>query len=94
MIRIVKMTFQEDAIADFIRIFEASKPRILNFQGCSSVMLIQDKSNPSLMMTYSIWDSEDALNAYRESNFFKETWTKTKLLFNSKPEAWSLDQIG
>jgi heme-degrading monooxygenase HmoA len=43
------------------------------------------------MFTVSIWESEDDLNAYRNSELFENTWAKTKVLFNDKPEAWSLE---
>ncbi|MCO4807549.1 antibiotic biosynthesis monooxygenase [Salibacteraceae bacterium] len=87
------MTFREDEIAAFQDTFARSKPEILKFDGCSDVRLLQDENNPCIMMTYSIWSGEDALNAYRHSEFFQDTWTKTKALFDAKPEAWSLDQI-
>ena len=87
------MTFREDCIEDFKSTFEQSKPEILKFDGCTDVRLLQDEQNPCIMMTYSIWSGEYALNAYRRSKFFQKTWTKTKALFDAKPEAWSLDEI-
>ncbi|ADF52164.1 conserved hypothetical protein [Zunongwangia profunda SM-A87] len=30
---------------------------------------------------------------YRNSAFFKVVWSNTKILFNAKPEAWSVDQL-
>ncbi|MEZ4721743.1 MAG: antibiotic biosynthesis monooxygenase family protein [Flavobacteriales bacterium] len=92
MVRIVKMTFREDAIKEFKATFERSKPHILQFDGCKDVRLLQDKKNPCIMMTYSIWGNEEQLNAYRKSDFFRITWSHTKTLFDGKPEAWSLDE--
>lgn len=93
MIRIVKMSFDQASVNEFLNIFERSKPKIQSFPGCSSVNLLQDKTTPTILMTYSIWDNEEALNSYRNSAFFKETWQATKSLFNAKPEAWSLEEI-
>jgi len=33
------------------------------------------------------------LEAYRQSELFKNVWSKTKPLFNDKPQAWSVDKI-
>jgi heme-degrading monooxygenase HmoA len=43
-----------------------------------------------VFFTYSKWESEADLNHYRFSAFFKETWTKTKMLFAAQPNAWSV----
>ena len=92
--RIVKLTFQENKIDDFLNIFETSKSRIINFPGCQHVELLQDKDQPTIFFTFSIWDSEEALENYRNSQLFKNTWKKTKALFSDKPAAWTVDLIG
>ena len=33
------------------------------------------------------------LDNYKHSELYKDIWSKTKILFNSKPEAWSVDKI-
>jgi heme-degrading monooxygenase HmoA len=43
--------------------------------------------------TISQWESEEALNNYRHSEFFKQTWVKTKALFQERAEAYSLSSI-
>ena len=93
MIRIVKMTFRTECIDEFKETFERSKPSILSFEGCSEVRLLQDDNDPRIMATYSIWDSEESLNAYRKSDFFRNTWKHTKSLFVENPEANSFSRI-
>jgi len=93
MIRLVKMTFKPECIEEFKATFERSKPQILTFAGCSDVWLLQDEHDPKVMMTYSIWDTEESLNTYRESEFFRNTWKHTKPLFADKPEARSFNRI-
>lgn len=87
------MTFRPDATEDFLNVFKEAQPRIAAFPGCTHVELIRDIHRPEIMMTYSIWDSEDALESYRQSELFQTTWAKTKVLFNDKPKAWSLEQV-
>ena len=52
-----------------------------------------DKSEPNIFFTYSFWKNEAALEAYRNSELFKNTWAKTKVLFNEKPQAWSVEML-
>ncbi|MFM1898201.1 MAG: hypothetical protein RL577_441, partial [Bacteroidota bacterium] len=41
------------------------------------------------IQTLSRWESVDDLERYRNSQLFEETWAKTKVLFDRKPEAFS-----
>jgi len=91
--RLVKMTFREECTNDFIAFFETRKQTIRSYQGCSYLELWQDSANKNICFTYSIWQSQAALDHYRFSAFFKDTWGKTKTLFANKPEAWSLNVI-
>ena len=90
IIRIVKMTFTEARITDFTNLFEARKQTIRNFKGCTHLELWQDHKQRNIFFTYSHWESEADLDHYRYSEFFKDTWGKTRILFADKPEAWSV----
>ncbi len=93
LIRIVKMTFNPEAVEKFIQLFNDKKNTIRNFPGCTHLELWQDKNQTNIYFTYSHWTDEDALNHYRYSEFFKETWTLTKQLFAAKAEAYSVSQV-
>lgn len=93
LIRIVRMTFQEDKLDDFQQIFNNSKAHIRAFPGCRHLELLSDLNNPSIRMTYSHWDSPDALENYRQSELFRTTWATTKVLFADKPIAFSAGQL-
>lgn len=92
LVRIVKLNFKPENISSFEQIFEESKDRIRNFEGCQHLELFQEKNEQNIFFTYSYWQDEKALEAYRNSDFFKETWAKTKSLFGGKPEAWSVSK--
>ena len=92
--RIVKLTFKEEFIPQFKSIWEESRALIAAFDGCHFVEMFQSKNPTNICFTYSIWDNEDALNAYRHSELFQRTWAKTKVLFDGKPEAWSTESRG
>jgi len=92
-IRIVKMSFKADKIDAFLTNFNDSKEKIRNTNGCNLLELYRDKTNPTIFFTYSYWKTEQDLENYRNSDLFKNVWSSTKILFNDKPEAWSVDRI-
>ena len=92
--RIVKMTFQEDKLEDFIKIWEGSRKKIAARDGCYFVEMMQSVEPRNICFTYSVWENEEALNAYRNSDLFKGVWKKTKALFDDKPQAWSTESHG
>lgn len=91
--RFVKMTFKSENIERFKDIFNASKGLIGAMEGCQHVELLQDINNPCVFFTLSIWDDPKYLEAYRQSALFEGVWAKTKILFDAKPEAWSVKNI-
>jgi heme-degrading monooxygenase HmoA len=92
IVRIVKMTFRKECIPDFLVLFNERKELIRHFNGCNHLELWQDENEENIFFTYSIWDSTQHLDHYRFSELFKDTWFKTKALFETKPEAWSVTQ--
>lgn len=87
------MNFKESNIPLFLANFNENKEKIRNFKGCNLLELYRDKNDTNTFFTYSYWESEADLEAYRNSKLFKAVWGKTKALFNNKPEAWSVDKI-
>ena len=93
LIRIVKMSFHEEKIPDFLENFELMKEKIRNAPGNRFLELYQDKNDKCIFFTYSYWESETDLNNYRNSELFDGVWNFTKKLFNAKPEAWSVEKL-
>ncbi|NND24641.1 MAG: antibiotic biosynthesis monooxygenase [Flavobacteriaceae bacterium] len=92
-VRIVKMSFAPEHIPSFLEHFEIIKSKVRSFQGCNFLELYRDRDQSNIFFTYSYWEKESDLEAYRQSDLFKSVWSKTKPLFNDKPEAWSVDKI-
>lgn len=88
--RIVKMTFREENVNDFREFTGTIKDRIRRFSGCEHLAFFQDIHKKNIFFTYSHWRSEKDLDNYRNSDFFRETWTQARTWFADKPEAWSL----
>ncbi len=93
IVRIVRMEFQADNLAGFQEIFDQSKQQIRNFPGCLHLELHVDAHHPAVRYTYSHWDSQASLDAYRDSALFASVWPRTKALFAAKPQAFSLQRL-
>lgn len=89
LVRIVRMTFNPEAVDAFLELFDRSAPKIRAFDGCLHLELLADSRYPNVISTYSRWTSESALNLYRESDLFTETWEQTKSLFAAPAVAYS-----
>jgi quinol monooxygenase YgiN len=94
IVRIVQMSFRQEEVDNFLRLFEERKQRIRHFEGCRHLELLHDTHHTNIYFTYSIWESEKHLDHYRFSELFKDTWANTKALFSDKAQAWSLESNG
>ena len=92
-VRIVKMSFHQEKITNFLENFEVIKEKIRNAPGNRLLELYQDKTDQCIFFTYSYWETEQDLKNYRNSELFLEIWTDTKKLFKNKPEAWSVYKL-
>ncbi len=92
--RIVKLTFRPDAVNDFLDLFQNNRSTIAGFEGCHHLELLREHPEGTVFFTLSHWESEQTLEAYRHSDFFRDTWAKTKKLFAERPEAWTVTVVG
>ncbi len=93
LVRIVRMNFKREHMDDFLKLFQEVSPTIRNFKGCNHLELLRDYNEDNIFVTYSYWEDEEALEGYRTSDFFKDTWAKTKVLFGEKPQAFSFKRF-
>lgn len=93
IVRIVKMTVKEQHIEEYINFTASLKSQIIAFEGCQFLDILQDTDNPKIIFSYSLWDTKEHLEFYRNSGFFKQTWATIKQWFDDKPEAWSTEML-
>ena len=93
LVRIVKMSFKAEMVPEFLDNFNTNKKGIRNFSGCKFLELYRDKKERNIFFTYSHWENESDLNAYRKSDLFRSIWKVTKAMFNDKPRAWSVEKM-
>lgn len=92
-VRIVKMSFHPEHIDQFLANFDQKKEFIRKSPGCRLLELYRGKQDENIFFTYSYWEKEEDLENYRNSELFKEVWAETKVLFNDRPLAWSVDKV-
>jgi hypothetical protein len=93
ILRLVKLTFEEEFAEKFEKDFANRKSFIESCEGCHEVKLLKkikkSEDQTAIYFTQSIWDSEIDLNKYRNTNVFSETWNEIKPWFKERAEAWS-----
>lgn len=87
------MTFRPEEVDRFLELFAGWEPRIRAFPGCRHLELLRGTDAPHVFFTYSRWDSEADLEAYRHSEVFATVWPTVKGLFAAPAEAWSTQRM-
>ena len=87
IVRLVCMKVQPEKLAEFKRIYVSACDRIRSFNGCLFLQLLGDTEGESTVYTISHWRSQEDLEAYRHSEFFRDIWKRLKPLFRDK--AWA-----
>lgn len=93
IVRIVRLSIAARNRELFLDYFRETYTQIRHFEGCHHLELFQDKNEPEIVITLSRWDHEEALNNYRNSEIFRQTWAKVKPLFSAPPHAFSMELI-
>lgn len=91
--RIVKLSFEPNQIEAFLDIFAQHALNMQEVAGCVSLQLLRDEAEPHLFFTISVWRDTHYLEQYRQSELFKNTWFKVKLMFRDRPQAWTTQMI-
>lgn len=91
--RIVKLSFEPDQIETFLDLFGQHALNMQEVAGFVSLQLLRDEFEPNLFFTISVWRDTYYLEQYRQSELFKTTWFKVKLMFRARPQVWTTQII-
>jgi len=91
--RIVMLNFQPDKVDEFLEIFSQNKQVLAKNDGCIRLEIFKSTNDTDTYVTISNWQSEEHLEMYRQSELFKDIWSKVKPLFNNKAQAWTLNTL-
>jgi quinol monooxygenase YgiN len=84
------MEFQPEHVDDFLTQFNVIKSSIRHFPGVQHLELHRDANQPNVFYTYSKWNDESDLEAYRQSDLFDGVWAQTKSWFAANARAYSM----
>ena len=93
IIRKVDLEINKESLKDFETIFTERNPYLNKVEGCHRVELVKNPDIEFGYSTISLWDSEETLNNYRNSDYFSQTWKMLKPLFSSKAKATTYDLV-
>lgn len=89
IVRLVALKIHPDKVEEFKQYFETIYDRIRAAQGCLSLRVVADLEGLGEFFTVSEWESPAALEAYKDSAFFQETWPRVKTFLRDRPWAQS-----
>jgi len=92
--RIVRLTLKDTASKTaFEDIYDTRNPHKNGVKGCLDVKVMKDVNEENIYYTVSTWESNDDLEAYRHSPYFKETWPMVKANLAKRAEAYSMTDL-
>ncbi len=87
--RLVKLTLLPERTLEFEQFFAREAADIGTWPGCQGVKAFRDSEDSGIYFTQSLWESAQALEAYRQSDFFRSNWQVVKAWFAAPAQAWS-----
>ena len=92
--RVVRLTLRPDINSEaFEEIYRKRNPYTKGVKGCRSVKVMKDVNDDHVHYTLSAWDRNEDLEAYRQSDYFAETWPMVKALLDQKAQAFSMTEM-
>lgn len=90
LVRIVRLSFKEEHLDDFLQFYSRVQSQIAAFEGCLEVQAFRDNEQPNVIYTISRWADAACLENYRQSDLFRDIWARVSPWFDEKPQAFSL----
>ncbi|MFN2430656.1 MAG: putative quinol monooxygenase [Cryomorphaceae bacterium] len=89
IIRIVELQFTTGSAEKAETLVKNIAPKVRKSEGCHYLDILIDIHRKGHISTFSKWESEAHLNAYRDSDLFRNFWGSVKPLFEVPAKAWS-----
>ncbi len=91
MVRVVLLKFHSDQVKDALDKLNSIAPKVRAQRGCKFLEISQGFHDKSEIITYSYWESQNDLNVYRQSDFFRAFWKDIRVNFQEPARAWSVE---
>lgn len=92
--RIVRLTLKDESSQnDFRALYASRNPMNRGVSGCLEVKIMKDINENNVYYTVSKWTTNEALENYRSSAYFKETWPMVKSTLASKTKVFTMEEV-
>ena len=89
--RIVGLPVQVDREGELRKAFDDAYLRIRELPGCAHLALVRGDKDDLEYLTLSLWESPEALDAYRKSSLFASIWPRIRSTLRAEPWARSYE---
>jgi len=91
IVRLVSLRFHPDRVEEFKQLYQKIHRQIRSSPGCLHLQLVVDNEGEGECFTISYWRSQEDLDRYRSSPFFRSIWPRVKAMLREKPWAKSFE---
>ncbi len=87
------MTLKEAHVDSFKKRIPIISIEVRRVSGCMHNDIFRDKNKDNVFYSYTIWNSEEDIEKYLNSQYYKEIWNDLWDYFKIEPQAWKIDNI-
>lgn len=91
VVRLVALRVQTDRQAELAAVLAESYPRVRAVSGCQGIQILQDVTDSLRYVSWSLWDTVEALEAYRAGPVYAEVWPRIRACLAERAQAQTLE---
>ncbi len=91
ILRLVKLNIAQERREDFLSAVTEVFETVASSAGCLGIEILSSAEKPDTFLSLSRWESEAALEAYRNDTVFGTLWSTIKPWFSTPAEAQTFD---
>ncbi len=93
IVRIVRLPADPAKFDELAELYKNGAKVVRSWPGSLKLELFQDADDPYTLVTISHWESEEALQDYRHSDYFRGFWPKVRASLRNSASAETLIPI-
>ena len=93
IIRVVKIPIKDASINSFIKRIPIISNEVRRVSGCIHNDIFRDKMKENIFYSYTIWNSDEDIEKYLGSQYYKDIWGDLWDYFEGTPKSWKIDNI-
>ncbi len=93
ILRVVKLKVDPRKMEAFQLFMENLHDEKLRLNGCLHFDFFNERQNPNIFYSYTIWEHEKFLKQYKKTDLFKEVVQTLRELCIDEPQAWTIQNV-